>query len=744
MAGSTAMTFKLFGHDVSASKTFKDVGKTAAGVASGMGVAFAASKVTDWAKDSMKAFSDVGKETLKLQRYMGGSAEESSRLGHAFKMSGVDSEKSARALGIFSKALSKGSLEQDTYASKMAEVENGTSKTIPTMGAMAKKFEELGISTKDANGKTREMKDVLMDVADKFQTMPAGADRTALAISLFGKAGADMLPFLSRGSAGIAELMKQSDALGTTMSGKDAQAVKDFTKTQREWGEVIKGVEISLGRALYPTLTKLGNTILPLLLPKIQMFTAQMAKAPDIIEQKWPKIEAAIKTAFLKVEQFQKTIRDNWPAIKDTFSRVGDALKRVGEWTKMLWDKFQSLPGPVKELIAMLAIAQKTGVLSIAFKGLDLAKNLVAKIAGMVVQAGTVIVNGAAGAGSTAASGASAAAGNAGKGAGAIAATLGKLGGWAAAAYVLYLALNNAWDVLTQKKSPGDGLFYAMTRFVPEGNVLHSVVKLWGGIWDMVTGKAQRTSDAMRGLHWWDGVLTIGQQRLADQVGNANLSMAQRMLVLSKLRDAGAIEIQSLRDQGASQEAIEQKTIKWKDAIQKAGEKLGWTQAQIDAYKGKLDSIPYGKETIIRARTGDASRSVLGLASTINGVVHPPPILFSADPSGAIHAINLILQGLSMVRSAGDMARIRWGFGVRQFATGGIVTQATMGIIGEAGPEAVIPLNRAGNIFNGGSKTEVHVHVSGSVFATKEQMAREVVAALQNAKNRGLQLNLAG
>jgi hypothetical protein len=307
---------------------------------------------------------------------------------------------------------------------------------------------------------------------------------------------------------------------------------------------------------------------------------------------------------------------------------------------------------------------------------------------------------------------------------------------------VLYLSLNNAWDVLTQKKSAGDGLFYALTRFVPEGNLLHSVVKTWGGIWDWVTGKAQRTSEAMRGLHWWDGVLTVGQARLAAQVGNTNLKMIDRFNALSKLRDIGAIEIQSLRDQGASQEAIEQKTIKWKDAIQKAGEKLGWTQAQIDAYKGKLDSIPYGKETIIRARTGDASRSVLGLASTINGVVHPPPILFSADPSGAIHAINLILQGLSMVRSAGDMARIRWGFGVRQFATGGIVTQATMGIIGEAGPEAVIPLNRAGDLI-GGNRTEVHVHVSGSVFATKEQMAREVVAALQNAKNRGLQLGLA-
>ena len=714
MAKSTSMTFKLFGHDVSAGKTFKNVGQTAAGVATGMGAAFAASKLKDWAKDSLTAFDNVGKESLKLQRYMGGSIEDASRLGHAFRMTGIDSDKAGRSLGIFSKNISGGS----------------------------KAFEELGVATMDAQGKTRDMKDVLMDVADKFKNMPAGAERTALAMSLFGRSGADLLPFLSKGSEGIQELMKQSDALGTTMSGKDGQAVKDYTKTQREFKEMIYGVQISLGRALYPTLTHLGTTLLPMLLPKVHEFTKQLAKAPQVIDEKWPKIKEQIEKVGGYIDHVQKVVKDNWPAVKDTFSRVGDALQRAGEWTRYLWDRFQSLPGPVKELIAMLAIAQKTGVLSIAFKGLDLAKNLIARIAGMSIQAATVIVNGAAGAG-TAATGAGTTAATAGKGAGAIAATLGKLAGWAAAAYVLYWGLNNAWQVLQRKITPQEGWLNALKALVPGGTVITDTAKLWQYLWDVMTGGAQRHAAAMQGLHWWDGVLTVGQARLAAQVGNTNLKMIDRFNALSKLRDIGAIEIQSLRDQGASQEVIEQKTIKWKDAIQKAGEKLGWTQEQIDSYKGRLDSIPYGKETTIRAHTSAASKSVLGLASTINGVVHPPPILFSADPSGAIHAINLILQGLSMVRSAGDMARIRWGFGVRQFATGGIVTQATMGIIGEAGPEAVIPLNRAGDLV-GGNRTEVHVHVSGSVFATKEQMAREVVAALQNAKNRGLQLNLAG
>lgn len=53
---------------------------------------------------------------------------------------------------------------------------------------------------------------------------------------------------------------------------------------KREWGAAIKGVQVSLGRALYPTLTKLATTILPMVLPKIQGLVKELAKAPRLIE----------------------------------------------------------------------------------------------------------------------------------------------------------------------------------------------------------------------------------------------------------------------------------------------------------------------------------------------------------------------------------------------------------------------------------------------------------------------------
>jgi phage-related minor tail protein len=45
-----------------------------------------------------------------------------------------------------------------------------------------------------------------------------------------------------------------------------------------------------------------------------------------------------------------------------------------------------------------------------------------------------------------------------------------------------------------------------------------------------------------------------------------------------------------------------------------------------------------------------------------------------------------------------------------EFATGGIVTGPTIGLVGEAGPEAIIPLDRAGGI----GTTYVTINVTGA------------------------------
>jgi len=248
-----SMTYKLFGQDVSLSKAFEHAGKAAknmaqdgkgslkglGGALGGVGAAAAGGALVAFGAKSVDAFETSGRAALTMQRYMGGSIEDASRLGHAFTMTGIDSETSAKSLGILSKHLAAGD----------------------------KAAKGLGIALKDQNGHLKPMSELLPQISDKFAKMQSGPEKTALALKLFGRAGMSMMPFLNKGSAGIKALTAESDKLGTTLNSKDADAVKEATLNKRKMAESIKGLQISIGKNLLPIVEKfvtfLTNNVVP-------------------------------------------------------------------------------------------------------------------------------------------------------------------------------------------------------------------------------------------------------------------------------------------------------------------------------------------------------------------------------------------------------------------------------------------------------------------------------------------------
>lgn len=208
------------------------LGKSAlmAGAAVGVGIV----AIGAVAVKASETYAKVGREVIKFQRFTGLSAESASRLRVAFKLTGIDGDKAAKALGQFSRNLVSDKVSDYT-------------KTITGVG----------IETRTTTGKLLPMHDILLKVADRFKSLPAGAERTALAMKLFGKAGAEMLPFLSKGAAGIKELERQSDRFGTTLSGKDIAAIKESTAQGRLLSLGWEGLQIQIGRYVLPVIDKL-------------------------------------------------------------------------------------------------------------------------------------------------------------------------------------------------------------------------------------------------------------------------------------------------------------------------------------------------------------------------------------------------------------------------------------------------------------------------------------------------------
>lgn len=72
-------------------------------------------------------------------------------------------------------------------------------------------------------------------------------------------------------------------------------------------------------------------------------------------------------------------------------------------------------------------------------------------------------------------------------------------------------------------------------------------------------------------------------------------------------------------------------------------------------------------------------------------------------------------------------------------ATGGIVTRPTLAVIGEAGPEAVIPLNRtrgSSPLDSMGMAGGITINVQAGLVSTPDQIGQQIIEAIQRAQRR--------
>lgn len=199
---------------------------TVAGLAGTLGVAAFGSLI----KGAINAADALDEMS---QRY-GVSAKELSALQLAFKQAGMAPEAMAKSLGKLSLEIAKGG---DGLAA-------------------------IGVKARNADGTLRSTTAVLADVADKFQGMQDGAGKTALALEIFGKSGAEMVPLLNGGSEGIAEMTAMAERLGLVISDDVAARAGAFNDTLELLGLGVQGVASQVSAQLLPTLTGLAGQFL--------------------------------------------------------------------------------------------------------------------------------------------------------------------------------------------------------------------------------------------------------------------------------------------------------------------------------------------------------------------------------------------------------------------------------------------------------------------------------------------------
>lgn len=200
-----------------------------------IGVAMLAERLVEAGKSAAEFGDKIQQATQKT----GMSAESLQGLGFAARMSDVDFQSLSVGMEHLSRA--------------MLQTQQGSLQS-------AAAFQSVGISAQQL--KSMSMDEVLAKVADRFHATKDGATKTALAMQLFGRSGAELIPMLDQGSSGINALTAKAKQLGIVMSDEAVRQSAEFADKMKELSASAEATTRNLMGELMPAMNKIIDAFL--------------------------------------------------------------------------------------------------------------------------------------------------------------------------------------------------------------------------------------------------------------------------------------------------------------------------------------------------------------------------------------------------------------------------------------------------------------------------------------------------
>jgi len=162
---------------------------------------------------------------------------------------------SVEVLSQFSRAAEMSGTTIEGVGGAMTKLNRGMAEAARTgKGPAVEALRTLGISATDAQGKLRTADQVMLDVAARFAKMPDGAQKAGLAIQLFGRAGADMIPMLNMGDKAIRDL-------SVTMTTEFAESADELNDKLAQLQADFSRIGIEVATSLMPAILGLADAV---------------------------------------------------------------------------------------------------------------------------------------------------------------------------------------------------------------------------------------------------------------------------------------------------------------------------------------------------------------------------------------------------------------------------------------------------------------------------------------------------
>jgi lambda family phage tail tape measure protein len=201
-----------------------------------LGVALLVDKLVEFGKSTLEAADNIA----KMSERTGVSVQDLGGLQHAAALSDVSMQSLEKGLRKLSTTLS------DARAGNQQAKDN---------------LHALGIEATGASGGIITTTSALSQIADKMASTQNNANKTALAMKVFGKSGSDLIPMLNEGSAGLQKMQDEAKRLGLVMTDEDATAIEGMNDNLTRLKEVTQGLIQNFLAGLAPAVNQIADAL---------------------------------------------------------------------------------------------------------------------------------------------------------------------------------------------------------------------------------------------------------------------------------------------------------------------------------------------------------------------------------------------------------------------------------------------------------------------------------------------------
>jgi|688.fasta_scaffold11261_5 hypothetical protein len=238
-----------------------------------------------------RSFANYADQIGDISQRTGLSTEAISELGYAAKLSGSSVEDLEKGFRTLQKGIGSGSAN--------------------------KALEKLGLDPKSLAAMAPD--EQFMAVADAIGSIADPAQKTSMAMALFGKAGANLIPMISGGRKELEAMRAEARSLGVSMSGENVAAGAAFNDALDKLFMSMQGIANAIGKVVAPMLTWLADQVV-ILAGEFIAWMSDLAKFTG----SWNTFTATLKVGWLGTTG---AIMSGWDGVYASLVSVTNTLQ---------------------------------------------------------------------------------------------------------------------------------------------------------------------------------------------------------------------------------------------------------------------------------------------------------------------------------------------------------------------------------------------------------------------------------